>query len=307
MTLASCGKKDDPTPQKKPEDVVKDSAYVVRVMQFNILASDPENEGHKWHNDRKEPCLNMLRKVKPDVIALEEVRKGGVNAQDPVPNQYDELLLAFPDYTSVQFPKNGNKNSAGQRNMIMWKKSKLELVSWGKYWFSKDRTSDSSLSNMFNDPDAAQKMTVWAKFKNKATGNIFWVYCTHFFASVKYIETREKCVDISIESIRSEVGEKGTVFLCGDLNFNYLEDGPRESLQPLFNYMKWSAQEAPKTHGVRSPTYNRFGVGTPAILDYIFYRNATPINYYVEDGHLYGTYYISDHYPVYSDFLLPEK
>ena len=135
----SCGDKTSTTPiPSKPAVVVKDSAYVLRVMQFNILMNDSEQEGHKWYDDRKGPCINMIRRVQPDIIALEEVR---------LPQQND-LLLAFPEYTSVQFPKNGNKNGVGQRNMIMWKKDKVERVDWGYFWFSKDRTSNSSMTRM---------------------------------------------------------------------------------------------------------------------------------------------------------------
>ena len=57
-------------------------------------------------------------------------------------------------------------------------------------------------------------------------------------------------------------------------------------------------------------TYNGFDSSInlntdPRRIDYVYYRNATPLNYVCNDAK-YGNYFASDHLPVYSDMkILP--
>ena len=45
------------------------------------------------------------------------------------------------------------------------------------------------------------------------------------------------------------------------------------------------------------PTYNNYGNGNDAMIDYIFYKNAEVLDFKTLNGD-YGKPYISDHYPV---------
>ena len=91
------------------------------------------------------------------------------------------------------------------------------------------------------------------------------------------------------------------MFFCGDLNINYCSENGRALLAPMFEYMESAAVSADMHDSPTATTYNKFGAST-SVLDYIFYRNATALTYKIVNSAGYGTEYISDHYPVCSDF-----
>lgn len=289
----SCGDKSETTPTKKKEPmVIEDETLLIRVMQFNILQATSETQGHEW-SVRKAPCIKMFNETNPDIVAIQECRKSQCND-----------LAVLSQYAQIKHPKDNIESNAGQRNVILYKSKILELISWDKYWFSVDGTAGGDRFG-YND-DTTQKMTIYAKFKHKPSGKTFWFFCTHFFAS-ESLEARAECVRMSLEYADRIVPKDDIVFFCGDLNLSYTNDAARATLAPMFDYFMWSAKEAPSSMGTNRTTYNKFGLSTN-VLDYILYRNATAVNYFVCDSRTaYGTDFISDHYPVYSDFLLEKK
>lgn len=291
VVLPSCGNKAETTPAAPDDEPLLDETIMIRVMQFNILQATGETAGHEWATVRKDPCIRMFYDTAPDIVAVQECRK----------SQCNDLATYLPQYTQIKHPKDNIESNGGQRNVILYKSKILELISWDKYWFSVDGTANGD--RFGNNGGTTQKLTIYAKFKHKPSGKYFWFYCTHFFASSS-LESRGECVKMSLDRVGKEVPEDGTVFFCGDLNLSYTNDEPRKTLSPIFDYFMWSAKEAPNTSGTARPTYNKFGASTN-VLDYILYRNATPLNYVVVNSPTaYGTDYLSDHYPIYSDFLL---
>ena len=93
------------------------------------------------------------------------------------------------------------------------------------------------------------------------------------------------------------------IFFCGDLNINYSSDDGKAILKPMFEYMNSAAVSAQNHDSSTATTYNKWGNSTKT-LDYIFYRNATALSYKVVNSADYGTKYISDHYPIYSDMVV---
>ena len=95
-------------------------------------------------------------------------------------------------------------------------------------------------------------------------------------------------------------------FLLGDMNARPTDDASVE-------YRKyWNdvyREVAPDQISGPFATYNGFDLdrdlnADPKRLDYIYYRNATPLNY-VCNSRKYDGLYASDHLPVYSDMILP--
>lgn len=277
----------------EPED--DRPGFMVRVMQFNVRESTAEVTGNEW-SVRKQPCINMLNQLSPDIVCCQEARK----------EQCTDFENAFTgSYEQVKHPKDNNTAHAGQRNLIMYRSEKYEVLDWDKYWFSVDETASGVRfcpSGTNSGSKTTQKMTIYVHFREKTSKRDFYVFCTHFFADVDDISQRNKCVELSLKHVKA-IPSETPVFFCGDLNLNYNSEDARKVLSPLFDYMQSAGVSATSGDSYSTPTYNNFEVGNRKdVLDYIFYRNATAVSYKVVNGSNYGTTFISDHFPVYSDF-----
>lgn len=277
--------------EASPED--DKPGFTMRLMQFNVLQATSETAGHEWASVRKEPCFTMLNEISPDIVCCEEARK----------TQCNDFASKFPGYAQVKHPKDNIESNGGQRNLILYKSDKFEVLDWNKYWFSVDETASGDrfcpAGYTNSSSKTTQKMTLYVHFREKASKREFYVFCTHFFADVDDISQREKCVELSVKHIR-EIEPYLPVFFCGDLNINYVSSDGQALLKPMFEYMQSAAMSATTHDSPTLTTYNKFGASTK-VLDYIFYRNATAQTYKVVNSPNYGTTYISDHYPIYAD------
>ena len=266
----------------------------IRVMSFNILQSKGEPEGHQW-KDRKDGALAMFKDIAPDVACFQEARR----------TQCDDLAEAFPEYTQLRCAKDGvlkegmeesltedHYKNGGQRNLIMFKTERFDLLDCGRYWFSE--TPDSS-SLGWDGP--TPKVTLWAKLMDKVANKEIFVFCTHFFPHG--VECREQCVRMTVDKIGEIAGYEGIVFFCGDLNMD--AEDPR--LLPLDKYITRTSFSSPKID--RSPTFNGFNddPSTWTRIDHIYYCHMAALEFkVVNDMEKYGVKFISDHFPVYADF-----
>lgn len=265
-----------PTQAKRP-------TTTYRVMQFNILQSKAEPQGHEW-DTRKEAVANMLQDIHPDLVAVQEARK----------TQCRFLQERFPQYVQIKHPKDGIEANGGQRNLILYDASKFELLGWEKFWFS-TTPQVSSLSWDAMTP----KLTICAHFRCKSKGHkTFWLACTHYFPIGDTCRTH--CVRMMLEKTDQIAKKKEPIFVCGDLNMN--PDDAR--LAPMWTRFSNAAEIARQTDGRDRHTYNGFRPDRHFTIDYIFCRNVSVDTYRVVDSDRYGVPYISDHYPVFADICL---
>ena len=292
------GTVDPPAPEPQ-YDTVK-----LRVMQFNILQSKDEAEGHTWSQYRATPCKEMFKATDPDIICLQECRR----------TQLDFMKNNFSGYDYFLYAKDGVKKAGyenmmsctddsifkngGHRDVIAVRKGRYELLSWGKYWFS-DTPDVSSYAGKY-EGGGTPKLSLWVKLKDKEKDYILFIWCTHFFPHGD-IPTRKLCSTMSVERMKQLVGEEDVVFFCGDLNLSY----ESEALAPLNEYMKNARIEAETTD--QHPTYTGFrtDASTWTLIDHIYYRNAKPLTYKVVSEPIEnGTSVLSDHFPLYTDFQI---
>ncbi len=259
----------------------------MRIMQFNIREDKQEEPDYNTFTGvRATAIVEMVNDVQPDIICLQECRK----------TQAEYLATKLTDYTQLLFPKDGNEKNGGQRDVILYRKTKARLLSWNKFWFSETPTMSS-----YSWDASTPKLTMYARFRSKEdTTKDFYVYCTHFPPSAP--EAMGHAVTMIEESIEKVTGGTQPVFLCGDLNLGY----DNAILDPLKEYMYHAAATALESDGVYAITYNGYRDTNQKTLDHIFYRNAIVDTYHVKNRHYqYGTNckWISDHYPLYSDVM----
>ncbi len=311
---------ENPAPEDPaPEDPGRQTeSFALRLMTFNILQGgkadgSTDEEGHEWKTVRKAPCMKMFKEVDPDIIMLQECRKEQLNDIKAELKDYsyysyakDGVLAA--SYTDGDAANDASFKNKGQRNVIMLRTSQYEVKDWGRFWLSD--TPDVP-SNGFGTE--GKKLTLWLKVQHKASGVEFYLFNTHFIpqsygnAVDPVVDVISPCARVNIEQMKKVLGDstqsgkgesKTTVFFAGDLNCN----NENSRMSAVNDYMLHAGVEATKTD--MSMTFNGFreDSSTWTRIDHIYYKNASPKLYKVVSEASYGTQFISDHFPVYSDF-----
>jgi len=294
------------------ENVPEDKSFQLRVMSFNILQGGKadgttDQAGHEWSAVRRAPCTNMFKDIDPDVIMLQECRREQLKTLKSDLTGYTFYSYAKDGVLASGYSKGDATNDAsfkngGQRNVIMLRNGMFLLNDWGCFWLSD--TPDTP-SNGFGT--SGQKITLWLKVQHVTSGAEFFIFNTHFIpqtygnAVSPVVDVITPCARVNVEQMKKIIGDsKATVFFAGDLNSN----NASERMDALNNYLHLSATDAPQTD--HSMTYNGFreDASTWTLLDHIYYNNATPTFYKVVNSDGYGTRFLSDHFPVYCDFVI---
>lgn len=259
----------------------------LRVMSFNIHRASPDDTGELSWEARKAPCAKAVKKYKPDLIGLQEAFF----------EHASHLLKELPKYQIVdRHEKAGDLEPIleANENPILYRADKFELLDYGFFWLNEDQTA------MKPGWDAASvRNTTWVKLRIKKSGRIFFFFNTHF--DHRGEKAREESARLAVTRIKEIAGDDAVVFLGGDLGM----PGGQAGIKPLADYMQEAGTSAKKPD--KAPTFNNFGKGSPMWPDHLFFRNATVKSFKVADEPKYGVKYISDHYPIVSDFSIDGK
>lgn len=255
----------------------------IRVMYFNSRISGGDGKdaqfGCDWPN-RKAACFEMINDVKPDVIAFNEVDE----------NQLGDYSSNLSDYANV--PAAGDVYSG---NYIFYSKSAVEPIDGtaGRFWLGPD--PDTSYYGWLVDEerDNDHQSCTYCKFKELATGEEFWVFCTH--PSYLFTENVLKGCKLILERMAAAVTDDTPVFLGGDMN-------ALEWSSPIYVVReKMAVAREVATVTDNYPTYNAWG-RKAGYNDMIFAKGKVQIDTFRTVVQQYGTApYVSDHYPVVVD------
>lgn len=264
-----------------------EASATLKLMSFNVRYNTPKDTGVLNWDVRKYAIQKFIHEVKPDVVGVNEARK-------PMRDDLRELL---PDYDMIEIA--GTGSGKGANAVIIYNRNTVKLLH--NDWFFHSATPKEP-SECWDVTTKQWRGTVWGLFKEKATGRKFYYFCTHLCLGLKPCDLEGKLNSslLNLDMMQKAAGDKGTVFLGGDMNASYLEDDVRRwGLQPYYYWMKDARLTAPETDN--AITFNAFGkmqVTERHLLDYIFYRNADITRFETFNEPLWGVPYISDHYPV---------
>ena len=134
----------------------------LRVMTFNIRTATEADGPNQWEN-RRDAVAAMLSDRKPDVLGMQEARKG----------QIDDLV----DRLGENYAWVGQGREGGERGEfcpIFYQFRKVKLIDHGTFWVS-TRPEEPSLGW-----DAAYpRIATWAKLRDRHTGRDFVMLNTH--------------------------------------------------------------------------------------------------------------------------------
>lgn len=309
--LLSCSKTEADKPETEPSDIPQQSRTEIKVMSSNVR-NGAEDSGIQLWSYRKNAYISMLSDVQPDIIGLQEAKKHtlddlAIASEYEIYNVY-EYDGSNPTVTNEQLPQNA----------IMYRKSLFDRLDSGVFYYNEE----DHLKPVHNPCGASGwqvRGCVWMKLKIKSTGRTVFFFDTHYTHDPEIldgdgnkifnIEPRRKASEILVGEIeRMTQGTGAAVFVTGDMNCALSDGATRNgsrSLEPLTEYM-WSAREdagfydgAISFNGF-NPDYNK----ATGNIDHIFYRGAEALEFRTVNGHDYGVYFISDHYPVTCTFVL---
>lgn len=299
--LCACSDKGGPAPKPEPESVD------LLVCTFNIRYPEPSDGDYIW-DKRKEAVCNFILLKKPDLIAMQEVEP--VQAKyilDKVKSEYGLYGIGRDTGTDILM-----STSSETSKTILYKKSRFSVLDKGTFWHSDDNPYQVMKKNGSNDFGTFhlthRNITSWMKLSDlKHPGHTIWFFDTHY-------QNNNKCTDpdgkreletglhlsLMPQIMSAPLGESCSdpVFLVGDFNTT----SSSAALKTLRNIPMGYAREDAVQSDHRS-TITDNGFGKPGnLIDHMFYCGPLKCLSYTVDKRNYGILYISDHYPVLSEF-----
>ena len=250
----------------------------VTVMSYNIRNSFSKDGENAWVN-RRDANVLMLDSLQPGIFGVQEAQNDQMEYLKQNLEQYEAVGVGRDD---------GDKK--GEYTGVFYRTDLFDLLDKGWFWLCE--TPDQVAMGW----DAACMRTVtWVKLKEKKSGKELYFFNTHI--DHRGDTARRESVKLIIDRVNNEVGDT-PVFITGDFNMRP-ED---ERIQPMFEAFSSTQQQAPVTDSHK--TFNNWSTDKPGgIIDYIFYRNAQPLEYRTVTEN-YGVPFVSDHYPIMAKFKL---
>ena len=240
-----------------------------------------------WSN-RKDRVLKIIKKLKPDIIGLQEVYE----------DQLEFLSENLPEYKYKGVGRDDGIRT-GEFSPIFYRK--LKTKNSGTFWLSDaPDTCSKTWGGLF-------RICTWINFENSIP---FAVYNTHFEDSESSI--RLKSISLVITRIKSQSPNQ-PVILCGDLNFGRNSQEYAKLSQHLHdtyciqnNKFRWAVT----SHGFKGKKRSFLSWNGRNIIDYIWVKGSIR----VQDTRIVHdnpgkdlSIFPSDHWPVISDLTLNKE
>ena len=245
------------------------------IASYNIRYDNPNDGENIWDN-RKEQVKALIRFHEFDIFGTQE---GLINQLNELSNM-DEY-----SYTGVG---RDDGKSKGEHSAIFFKKEKFELLENGDFWLS-----ETPLEPSFGWEAKHRRICSWAKFKEKQSDKIFFVFNVHF--DHQAVEARKQSGVLMISKIKEIAGDQHVICL-GDFN-STPETEQIKTMKSLLND-SYEVSKMPPYGPVG--TFNSFNYNAEMInrIDYIFVSKDIDVLKYGVLTDSYDRKYPSDHQPL---------
>ncbi|WP_374165309.1 endonuclease/exonuclease/phosphatase family protein [Arcticibacter sp. MXS-1] len=256
------------------------SKTTLNIATFNLrlnVASDKENA---WPN-RKEMVKELIQYHDFDIFGVQEALEGQMKD-----------LSALSEYSHVGVGRDDGK-AGGEFSAIFYKNKKYRILNSGTFWLSPTPEKPSK------GWDAAYiRICTWAKFKDIASGKVFFMFNTHF--DNEGVLARENASKMILAKIKAISDAKSPVFITGDFNSD-----PKTSaygtIVKVFADAKLVSKAAP--YGPEQ-TFNDFKYHTYTTevkegrIDFVFVNKNVQVLKYAVLTDSRDLRFPSDHFPV---------
>ena len=253
------------------------------VMSFNLRGKEVDESGDFSWAARKKGCLKAIKKYDPDIIFIQEAF--AYHKADLMKEFKKHMLVDMSSKPGVVDPEIRNNE-----NPIMFRADKFELLDYGSFWLNENQAADKA-----GWDGTKPRHSTWIKLRYKKSGVIFFCFNTQFDEGEL---AGKKSSELMADKIKEIAGDDAVIFLGGDLAMSTSD----KAVSSLTSYVK-DANYLLKKPDTRA-SFN--GLGKPGNSqpwpDHIMVRNAQVESYEVVDSKKFGPKYISDHYPIFSEF-----
>ena len=214
----------------------KPSGAPIAVASYNI---EYRNPGEKVPWASRLPYINeIFRTHNFDVVGV----------QEPYRPEYDDLCRTLGDAWGSIFACTNLENDDFS-NSIFYRKERMELMDNGIFWY----TEMPGMKKGFGG--SSSRLCIWAKMKDKTSGNIFFIFNSHFdFVSYEAMMTSSRLL---ISKVREIAG--GYPAICtGD--YNSADDNPAMKLLAGGPYLQDSMTAARKAVNPEMTTMGRYNI-----------------------------------------------
>ncbi len=252
------------------------SSQEVEVMSYNIKFAN-ETDGENSWSKRKDHITNQIKFHEPEIFGVQEA----------LVSQLKHFQSEMDNYKYVGVGRDDGKE-AGEFSAIFYNAEAFEVLENETFWLSE--TPDEISVGW----DAAmERVCTYAKFEDKNSGKIFWVFNTHF--DHVGAKARENSAKLIWEKISAVNKENLPVILMGDLNLEPDTSG----IQFLMQKMNDSKAVSKLDFGPEG-TFNGYNFKEPVTrrIDYIFVSDNIEVKKYAVLSDSKNLKYPSDHLPV---------
>ena len=257
-----------------PPGSTQASPAPLHVMTFNIRYGTAKDGENRWEL-RRDLLFDVLKTEQPDVVGLQEA----------LHEQIDEILAAVPGYGLVGVGRSDGGH-AGEYAAILYKKSRLTVVTGGTFWLSDTPAIVASKSWGNN----IERICTWARFAD-GQGRPFYVYNAHLDHQSQ--PSRERAVELMLKTIEAR-DPRAPVIVTGDFNAGEQNPATRRMTATFADSFRLLHPQE-----TEAGTFSNFKPGqTGEKIDYIFVEPGTEVTRAEIVRTSRDSRYPSDHFPV---------
>ncbi|MDR0843654.1 MAG: endonuclease/exonuclease/phosphatase family protein [Tannerella sp.] len=240
----------------------------------------PEDSSQQWVNRKK-----VMKKI------FEDNKFDLVGAQETMTFQLAEIKT-WPDLDWIGAGRSsGGYEKNEEHDAVIWRKSRLEMLEHGDFWYS----DTPEVSSHSWDSPCCPRMCTWVKFKDKRTKKIFFIFNSHF--DHIGVVSKKNSATLLLAKVK-EIAGNNPVILTGDFN----SEPQSEPIQIILNDGAFSDSRAVSKRAPEGPNGTLHGftnLNPTGIIDHVFVTKNIRVNTYrVIDGELKTKAWASDHLPV---------
>lgn len=268
-------------------EVFQNATNSIRIMTFNLRLDTPSDGSNAWPH-RKEMVARTMRFHSADFVGI----------QEGLPHQLGQLDEMLPYFDRIGVGRN-TEDDPGEYSAIYYKKDRFELIENNTFWLSE--TPDEIASVGWDA--ALPRIVTWGKFRDFNSGEIFFVFNTHFDHIGE--TARAESASLILEKI-DELAGNSPVVVTGDFNTTE-EDPPYKVLTGEIgeheNVLEDGFYSAEFGHHGPTSTWNGFEEIIPGRrIDFIFTNSGFDVIQHAILADQYdGGRFPSDHLPVVAD------
>lgn len=263
-------------------NVTAQKSKPITVATFNLRFDTPHDGENAWPN-RKEMVKSLIAYHEFDIMGTQEM----------LHSQITELLQM--DGWAYTGGGRDDGLTGGEHSAIFYRNDRFKLLDSGDFWFSE--TPDTPSKGW--DATCCNRICSWAKFRDKSTQKVFFVFNAHF--DHQGVEARRQSGLLAIEKIK-EIASGFPVIFCGDLN----STPDTEQVKYISNNMNDSYLVSQMKPYGPVGTYSGFKLDAPLAerIDYVFVSSHFEVKKYAALTDFLDHRFPSDHLPVVVQLVL---